>query len=486
MKTKEPLLRSDWTIFRGGAVLFKDSRNCETDLCSFTDIGSNGVFVDGSCSNISVTRTHFRDIGASAVCFVGKPDSVRSPLFEYNETHSVKEIDLTPGPASDNYPRNCRVEDCLIEHVGLTEKQATGVEISMSYGITVKNCTICHTSRAGLNISEGTFGGHRIEGCDIFDTVRETGDHGSFNSWGRDRYWHLRDLDDKDAYKYATLDIISPTVITRNRFRCDHGWDIDLDDGSSCYEISCNLCLNGGIKLREGFYRTVRNNICINNGLHVHVWYPDSGDVVENNIFFKSYSPIMMPETWGKSINGNILHRPGTDKTLHADELSVLSGQDSDSIMTDAHFSVLSSGSVHPANPCISGYDCFPSEFGVRYAPLRRMADKPIFPDFIVSEAKDESRTAVLYNGILLCDIESDDEMSAFGTAGHDGVRVLSVIDSDSLQPELRVNDIITSVDDRVIRSVDDLNGIPAISRCISVLRNQNPITLIKKDEPDT
>ena len=23
----------------------------------------------------------------------------------------------------------------------------------------------------------------------VFDTVRETGDHGSFNSWGRDRYW---------------------------------------------------------------------------------------------------------------------------------------------------------------------------------------------------------------------------------------------------------------------------------------------------------
>jgi hypothetical protein len=34
-----------------------------------------------------------------------------------------------------------------------------------------------------------------------------------------------------------------------------------LDDGSSNYQIYNNLCLNGGIKLREGFYRTVENNI---------------------------------------------------------------------------------------------------------------------------------------------------------------------------------------------------------------------------------
>ena len=40
--------------------------------------------------------------------------------------------------------------------------------------------------------------------------------------------------------------------------------DIDLDDGSSNYHIYNNICLNGGLKLREGFYRTVENNIIIN------------------------------------------------------------------------------------------------------------------------------------------------------------------------------------------------------------------------------
>ena len=46
------------------------------------------------------------------------------------------------------------------------------------------------TCRArGINIGDGCWGEDVIEFCDVFDTVKETGDHGSFNSWGRDRFW---------------------------------------------------------------------------------------------------------------------------------------------------------------------------------------------------------------------------------------------------------------------------------------------------------
>lgn len=72
---------------------------------------------------------------------------------------------------------------------GSDEKQTSPVHISMSHKITVRHCSIYDVPRAGINISEGTFGGHLIEHCDVFNTVLETGDHGSFNSWGRDRYW---------------------------------------------------------------------------------------------------------------------------------------------------------------------------------------------------------------------------------------------------------------------------------------------------------
>ena len=482
MKTKEPLLRSDWTIYRGGAVTVRDSKNCSIDRCVFRDIGSNGVFVDGNCSNIAVTRSCFCEIGASGLCFVGRADSVRSPLFEYGQTNTLASVDRTPGPRSDSYPKDCAVEDCLIEHVGTVEKQATGVEISMAYGITVKNCTICHTSRAGINISEGTFGGHRIEGCDVFDTVRETGDHGSFNSWGRDRFWHLEGLADPDAAPYAGLDMLAPNTIARNRFRCDRGWDIDLDDGSSRYIVEENLCLSGGIKLREGFFRTVRRNICVNNSLHFHVWYPASGDTAEENLVFSPYAPIWMPPIWGRCIDRNILYAPDTPAPVHADELSSLSGQDEHSVKRNVRFRAPESGDFTPED--LPAFADFPTAFGVRYEPLRRLADRPTIPRIRTAEPPSTPERLIRYPalGLTAKDIENDDEMSVYGTAEHRGALVVEVeAGSAAEKTGLLPGDVITAWYEREIRSAADLDGCapdPDADPGIRVLRRQKETVL--------
>lgn len=66
----------------------------------------------------------------------------------------------------------------------LIERQPAGFQISMARRITLRDTSIYDCVRAGINISEGTWGGHLIERCDIFDTVLVTHDHGSFNSWG--------------------------------------------------------------------------------------------------------------------------------------------------------------------------------------------------------------------------------------------------------------------------------------------------------------
>ena len=88
------------------------------------------------------------------------------------------------------------------------------------------------------------------------------------------------------ASELPLLDAVKPIILRNNRWRCDHGWDIDLDDGSSNYVIYNNLCLHGGIKNREGFGRVVENNVMVNNAFHPHVWYANSGDVFRRNIVF--------------------------------------------------------------------------------------------------------------------------------------------------------------------------------------------------------
>lgn len=308
METKEPLLRSDWAIYRGGTVVFEGTENCFVRKCYFNAVGGNAVFFSNYNRHSEVSGCRIENAGASGVCFVGDPAAVRSPSFEYNQSIAFEELDKQPDPKTNNYPAECSVSDNLMYGLGQVEKQVAGVEISMAMDITVSHNTIYNVPRSGINVSEGTWGGHIIEYNDVFNTVLETGDHGSFNSWGRDRFWNPnREVMDKITAAHPEiilLDAQKTTIIRNNRFRCDHGWDIDLDDGSSNYHIYNNLCLNGGLKLREGFQRIVENNIIVNNSFHPHVWFAGNGDVFRKNVVLKPYYPIQIKE-WGKEVDNN-------------------------------------------------------------------------------------------------------------------------------------------------------------------------------------
>jgi hypothetical protein len=377
MDTREPLLRSDWTIYRGAAVLFNGTEDCGIENSTFDQVGGNAVFVNNYNRRITIKDCHIFGAGASGVAFVGDPGAVRNPLFEYGQRQSYADIDKTPGPKTENYPADCVVQDCLIHRIGVVEKQATGIQISMSRGITIRHCSIYDVGRAGINISEGTFGGHLIEYCDVFDTVLETGDHGSFNSWGRDRFWGLKDAPTEQLPKLALLDA-EKTIIRNSRWRCDHGWDIDLDDGSSNYKIYNNLLLSGGLKFREGFHRKAYNNIIINNSFHPHVWYDNSHDVFTCNIVMGPYRPAggMTKGKWGKEVDHNLFTTNDADRRKFATH-----GCDENSIVGDPMFIDPANGDfrVKENSPAIKlGFKNFAmNNFGVQRTELKSIARTP-------------------------------------------------------------------------------------------------------------
>ncbi|MGA7341752.1 MAG: right-handed parallel beta-helix repeat-containing protein [Terracidiphilus sp.] len=388
METREPLLRSDWRIYRGGALYVEGVEDLTIEDCFFDQLGGNAIFMSGYNRRVHVRGCRIEEAGASGVCFVGRPEAVRNAVT-WPQKLSFDTIDLTQGPCSEAYAKVCSVEDTLVVATGRVEKQSAPVEISMSQSITVSHCSLYGVPRAGINIGDGTWGGHIIEYCDVFDTVLETADHGAFNSWGRDRWWHLQDADpdklllDPKFSALPTLDAMLPNTLIRNRWACEHGWDIDLDDGSTNFHIAENLCLCGGIKLREGFLRVVENNIMVHNTLHPHVWPKDSQDVVRRNIFFLPYRPIR-PEAWGKEIDFNLLHHPGMLKPQPAVSLQRLSGQDAHSLEADARFLDSAHGhfSVGTESPAIElGFRNFPMhEYGVRSPRLRALARTPDIP----------------------------------------------------------------------------------------------------------
>ena len=458
MDNREPMMRSDWTIYRGGAVFFNGAEDCSLTDSFIDQVGGNAVFVNNYNRRIAIRSTQIAKAGANGICFVGDPKSARNPLFNYNQVQDLDKIDRTPGPKGNNYPADCVVENCLIYLTGRVEMQTAGVQIDLAQNITMRHCSIYDMPRAGINIGSGCWGGNVIEWCDIFDTVKETGDHGSFNSWGRDRFWRPN-IDEVNAWvkqvpELPLLDVVKPIVLANNRWRCDHGWDIDLDDGSSNYIITNNLCLRGGIKLREGYGRVVENNILVNNGGHPHVWYAECGDIFRRNIVWTEYQPAHMPSRpWGKEMDFNLVQQSGATTSAPATQLQQQSGRDEHSIMADAQFVDPARGDyrVKDESPAlVLGFVNFAmNRFGVQKPELKAIARTPQLPQLKTSAPVATTRAAapVTWFGASLRNITSEGEMSAFGLPGVTGVLVLEVpAESPLAKAGLQKNDVILSV----------------------------------------
>lgn len=337
------------------------------------------------------------------------------------------------------------------------EKQTAGVNIDLAQDVTVRHCSIYDVPRAGINIGDGCWGGHIVEYCDVFDTVKETGDHGSFNSWGRDRYWRPNAAEVnawvEQAPELPRLDAVKPVTLRNNRWRCDHGWDIDLDDGSSYYVITNNLCLHGGIKNREGYGRLVENNIMVDSGLHPHVWYAASGDIFRRNIVWREYQPALMrAPPWGREMDYNLMHKEGQEQSP-AVSLQRRSGRDAHSLMADAQFVDPAQGDyrVKDGSPALAlGFVNFAMDrFGVQKPALKAIARTPGLPGQrpVADASIARDATPRSWFGASVRNIADEGEMSAFGLPGVTGVLVMEVpADSAPAKAGLKKNDVILSV----------------------------------------
>jgi hypothetical protein len=314
--------------------------------------------------------------------------------------------------------------------IGDFGKQTAGVFISMSHKINIRSCTIYNTPRAAICIGDGTWGGHIIENCDIWETVRETGEHGPFNSWGRERMWLSgRGGPDGMIKDLVLLDAIDTTIIRNNRIAnyrksiSAGNWTIDLDDGSSNYHIYNNLSLGSTLKLRDGFYRRVENNIHVSPvPIGWHVWPDSSEDVFVKNIVVISgarpgeevateimFYPIRMPtHPWGSMIDRNVYWNVNTQQFLvqtrspneeYNWEKWHSFGYDLESALQDPLFVDPSQGDyrVRPESPAIpKGFKNFPmNQFGHRQTRISPFGG--LFKDSIIVTLMPDRRGGKIY-----------------------------------------------------------------------------------------
>jgi len=246
------------------------------------------------------------------------------------------------------------------------------------------------------------------------------------------------------------------------------------------------------LKMREGYDRIATNNIIINNGLHPHVWYLNSGDVFKNNIVFKTYQPAIMDNAipkngkWGKEVDYNFY-------VTNKETMNLYAGNDCDknSVNGDPLFIAPEKCDfrVKENSPALKlGFVNFPmNNFGVTKPSLKAIAKTPEIPMISINidaNARPANKQAFSWMGVLLKEPVGD-ELSAFGVGFDSGGVALTSVPENSMAAKFgfKSHDLIREINESKIKTIDILKEYLRIKKdvkhhVITVIRNQESIKL--------
>ena len=163
----------DWGLQRTGAVFLEGTEVTTFDSCIFERLDGIGVMISGYNRNATVTKCEFAWIGDSAIA-------------SWGYTSGIPKV---PGAGWDgtdgNHPRFNQITLNLVREIGIWEKQSSFYFQAKSCMNNIQGNIHFNGPRAGVNFNDGFGGGSSLSENILFNTCRESGDHGPFNSWDR-------------------------------------------------------------------------------------------------------------------------------------------------------------------------------------------------------------------------------------------------------------------------------------------------------------
>jgi hypothetical protein len=230
----------DWSVHQGGTMYLANTRNITVTHNLFTQLGSNGMALFDYNDATSIMSNEFVWLADSGIILVGSTNGI-------------------DGFSVASQPANTLIQSNIIHETGIYVKQSSPVLISVSRSVSVIGNLMFNMPRAAININDGFYGNHTLSYNVLFNTVRETSDHGPINSWDRQPYLTdavqpgLPSLWQHDSYIHHN------TLF--NNYRSV--WPIDHDDGSCFYEDSYNFQIYGGKKNYLGHSKTDHHEIYV-------------------------------------------------------------------------------------------------------------------------------------------------------------------------------------------------------------------------------
>lgn len=153
-----------------------------------------------------------------------------------------------PDGRGGEQPRGTVVSNNLVRELGIWQKQSSMWFQAVTAQTQLIDNVHFNGPRAGVNFNDGFGGGDLMKGNLIANCVRESGDHGPFNSW--DRVPYISDIATGKPsivpqFREITQNFIVSTYSSQEA--------IDTDDGSSYYNTHDNFFVYAANGLKSDF-----------------------------------------------------------------------------------------------------------------------------------------------------------------------------------------------------------------------------------------
>jgi len=233
----------DWSLERTASLFCERTEYLTIDTVKMTRIGGNGIMLSKYNQRPVVTHSEFEWMGGSAIAAWGYTDEISDK--------GVHGVDGTTG----DFPRYSIISSNLFREIGIWEKQSSAFFQAKAAESIVKQNVVFNLARAGFNFNDGFGGGDNITENVLFNTCRESSDHGPINSW------------DRQPFLTTVRDGTPSTVMAfrhvwRNIIIANYGGskEVDNDDGSLFWKIWSNFMVYGwGQKFKCGAIYSYNN-----------------------------------------------------------------------------------------------------------------------------------------------------------------------------------------------------------------------------------
>lgn len=214
----------DWALERMGAVFLEGTEGVSIANCTFAKLDSNAIFLSGYNQNASIIQNSFRWLGQNCIASWGRP--------------------IDNDGTNGDFPRYTLVEGNFAHEIGHRQKQSSFYFQAETAQVALRNNIVFNIPRAAINFNDGFGGGAELTQNLLFNSCRESSDHGAFNSWDRLPYYTT--VRNGTASTIPAFNNVHRNFIVAN-YAADGGC-LDNDDGSSYYDIHHNFCVYGGHK----------------------------------------------------------------------------------------------------------------------------------------------------------------------------------------------------------------------------------------------